>query len=112
MNKLKNLLNKLLAWGKTSPVVKAACIWLVALVFFVFFVDKLLMPIFAGEFSSTGPVPNLEGMTQEAAESALTEAGFKFEWVEEGRYSSQVPAGMVLVQMPAAGRTAKLGRTA
>ncbi|WP_290743460.1 PASTA domain-containing protein [Fibrobacter sp. UBA4309] len=111
MNKLKNLLNKLLAWGKTSPVVKAACIWLVALVFFVFFVDKLLMPIFAGEFSSTGPVPNLEGMTQEAAESALTEAGFKFEWVEEGRYSSQVPAGMVLVQMPAAGRTAKLGRT-
>ena len=50
-------------------------------------------------------------MTQEAAEAALTEAGFKFEWLEEGRYSSQIPEGLVLVQMPAAGRTAKLGRT-
>ena len=56
-------------------------------------------------------MPNLEGLSQQAAESALTSAGFKFEWVQEGRYSSQVPAGMVLVQMPKAGRTAKIGRT-
>ena len=107
MNKLKSALTRV----KKSPIVKAVVIWVVALVVLAFVVDKLLMPLFAGEFAKTGPVPNLEGMSQEAAEAALTEAGFKYEWLEEGRYNSQIPAGMVLVQMPAAGRTAKLGRT-
>ncbi|MCQ2054298.1 MAG: PASTA domain-containing protein [Fibrobacter sp.] len=107
MNKLKSVL----AWLKKSAVVKAVVIWVVALIVLAFFVDKLLLPLFAGKFAATGSVPNLEGMTAEAAEAALDEAGFKWEWVSEGRYSAQIPAGMVLVQMPAAGRTAKLGRT-
>lgn len=107
MNKLKTVLAKV----KKSPVVKALAIWIVAVILLAFIVDKLVMPIFAGEFSATGPVPALEGLSAEAAESALEKAGFKTEWVEEGRYSAQVPAGMVLVQMPAAGRIAKLGRT-
>ncbi len=98
-------------WFRTAPVVKAIGIWIVLLVVLAFAVDKLVMPIFSGHFTSTGEVPNLEGMSQEAAEKALTDAGFKYEWLEEGRYSAQIPAGMVLVQMPAAGRTAKLGRT-
>lgn len=111
MNKLKSVLNKLLAFLKKSPIAKALCIWIVALILLALATDKLIMPVFSGHFTSTGAVPNLEGMTQEAAEAALTEAGFKFEWLEEGRYSSQIPEGLVLVQMPAAGRTAKLGRT-
>ena len=111
MNKLKSVLNKLLAFLKKSPIAKAICIWIVALILLALATDKLIMPVFSGHFTSTGAVPNLEGMTQEAAEAALTEAGFKFEWLEEGRYSSQIPEGLVLVQMPAAGRTAKLGRT-
>jgi len=37
--------------------------------------------------------------------------GFKAKWLEEGRYNAQVPAGRALVQMPAAGRMAKVGRT-
>ena len=111
MNKLKSVLNKVLSWLKTAPIVKAIGIWIVLLVVLAFTVDKLVMPIFSGHFASTGEVPNLEGMTQEDAEKALSDAGFKYEWLEEGRYSTQVPEGLVLVQMPAAGRTAKLGRT-
>ena len=107
MNKVKSLWNKL----RHTAIFKAFFIWIVVVIVLVFMVDKLLMPAFAGAFAKTGEVPNLEGLSQQAAESALTSAGFKFEWVEEGRYSSQVPAGMVLVQMPKAGRTAKIGRT-
>ena len=111
MTKIKNILDKLLSWAKRTPVVKALCIWIVLLVVMALFVDKIAMPIFSGHFASTGEVPNLEGMSEEAAQKALEDAGFKYEWLEEGRYSSQIPAGMVLVQMPAAGRIAKLGRT-
>lgn len=115
MNKLKSALlwlrDKLLEWAKEKPVFKALMVWIVFLFFFAIFVDKLFMPLFAGEFATTGTVPSLEGLSVEAAEASLEEAGFKAEWQEEGRYSAQVPAGMVLVQMPAAGRTAKLGRT-
>ena len=107
MNKIKSLWNKL----RQTAIFKALVIWIVVVIVLVFMVDKLLMPAFAGAFAKTGEVPNLEGLSQQAAESALTSAGFKFEWVDEGRYSSQVPAGMVLVQMPKAGRTAKIGRT-
>ena len=107
MNKIKSLWNKL----RQTAIFKAFVIWIVIVIALVFMVDKLLMPAFAGAFARTGEVPNLEGLSQQAAESALTKAGFKFEWVAEGRYSSQVPAGMVLVQMPKAGRTAKIGRT-
>lgn len=111
MDKVKTILNKVLSWAKTAPVVKAFGIWIVLLIVLAFAVDKLVMPIFSGHFASTGEVPNLEGMSEDAAQKALEDAGFKYEWLEEGRYSAQIPAGMVLVQMPAAGRTAKLGRT-
>lgn len=107
MDKVKAL------WAKLSqrPVVKALLIWLVALLLLAFIVDKIVMPVFAGALTSTAVVPNLEGMDKAAAEAALDEAGFKAEWTEEGRYSALVPAGMVLVQMPKAGRVAKVGRT-
>lgn len=107
MNKIKSFFKRL----SHSPVVKALLIWVVIVIFLAFLVDKLLMPIFSGAFTSTGAVPEVIGMDQAAAEKALEEAGFKFEWVEEGRYNAQIPAGKVLVQLPAAGREAKIGRT-
>ena len=107
MNKIKSLWNKV----RQTAIFKAFVIWLIVVVVLVFLVDKLLMPAFAGAFASTGVVPNLEGLSEQAADSALTKAGFKYEWTEEGRYSTQIPAVMVLVQMPKAGRTAKIGRT-
>ena len=107
MNKIK----KFFTWLKTSPLIRAAILWVVVVVVLALVVDKIVMPVFSGHFSKTGPVPNLEGMTVEEAESALAAAGFKAHWLEEGRYNAQVPAGRVLVQLPAAGRTAKIGRT-
>ena len=111
MDKVKNVLKKLLHWLKRSVVVKAFVVWAICLVIFAIAVDKIVLPVFAGSFTSTGEVPALEGLSAEAAQAKLDSAGFKYEWLEEGRYNSQVPAGMVLVQMPAAGRIAKLGRT-
>ena len=111
MNKLKPIINKVLNWLKTSPVVKAVIFWVVGIVVLALVVDKIALPVFSGHFAATGVVPNLEGLEAPAVEKKLDSAGFKYEWLEEGRYSAQVPAGMVLVQMPAAGRVAKLGRT-
>lgn len=111
MDKLKSIARRVGHWLHTSPVVKAAVIWIVLLVILVFAVDKVLMPAFAGRFTSTAEVPNLEGLSEEEADSALVKAGFKYEWLEQGRYNSVIPAGKVLVQMPAAGRVAKIGRT-
>ena len=111
MNKLKNVIYKLINWLKTSPVVKALVVWVILIVVLAFAVDKIVLPVFSGHYAKTGTVPNLDGLDSAAVEKTLDSAGFKCEWLEEGRYSAQVPAGMVLVQMPAAGRTAKLGRT-
>lgn len=115
MNKLKSIWQKI--WSKIklfaqkSPLIKAAFLWIVLLFAIAIVTDKLIMPIFAGEFAATGEVPNVEGMSENVADSILAKAGFKYEWINEGRYSAQVPEGMVLVQMPVAGRIAKLGRT-
>ena len=62
MDKVKSILNKVLTWFKTAPIVKAIAVWIVLLLVLAFAVDKLLMPIFSGHFASTGAVPNLEGM--------------------------------------------------
>lgn len=111
MNKLKSIISKTLTWLKTSSIVKAVIVWALGLVVLAFVVDKIALPVFSGHFAKTGEVPSVEGLPADAAQAKLDSAGFKFEWLEEGRYSAQVPAGMVLVQLPAAGRTAKLGRT-
>ena len=107
MNRIKNFLSRI----KKSPFLKAAFLWVVVVVILALTVDKIVMPVFSGHFSKTDEVPNLEGMTEAEAEAALSAVGFKAKWLEEGRYNAQVPAGRVLVQLPAAGRTAKIGRT-
>jgi serine/threonine-protein kinase len=111
MSKLKSILNKIISWLKKASIVKAILVWVVLVIVLAFVVDKIALPVFSGHFASTGVVPNLEGLDSATVEKTLDSAGFKCEWLEEGRYSVQVPAGMVLVQMPAAGRVAKLGRT-
>ena len=107
MSKIK----KFFKWLKTSPFIRAFFLWVVLLVILALAVDKIALPIFSGQFTSTAEVPNLEGMTEAEADAALSAAGFKAKWLEEGRYNAQVPAGRALVQMPAAGRMAKVGRT-
>ena len=107
MSKIKNFFK----WFKTSPFIRAFFLWVVLLVILALAVDKIALPIFSGQFTSTAEVPNLEGMTEAEADAALSAVGFKAKWLEEGRYNAQVPAGRALVQMPAAGRMAKVGRT-
>ncbi|MBQ3838616.1 MAG: PASTA domain-containing protein [Fibrobacter sp.] len=107
MSKIKNFFK----WFKTSPFIRAFILWVVLLVILALAVDKIALPIFSGQFTSTAEVPNLEGMTEAEADAALSAVGFKAKWLEEGRYNAQVPAGRALVQMPAAGRMAKVGRT-
>ncbi len=94
-----------------SPVIKALAI--VAVVCFVvaIIIDLIVLPIFAGRFASRGNIPQVTGLSADSATAVLTEAGFVVEWVPEGRYSSEIPLDFVLVQQPAAGREAKLGRT-
>lgn len=107
MNKIKSVLGKICK----SAIPKALLIFFVSVVVLAFAVDKILMPTFAGAFATTGEVPKLEGLAQDSAEAVLTAAGFKYEWLAEGRHSSTMDSGKVLVQTPAAGRIAKLGRT-
>ena len=84
MNKIKLLWNKV----RQTAIFKAFVIWIVVVIALVFMVDKLLMPAFAGAFASTGTVPNLEGLSEQAADSVLKKAGFKYEWTEEDSWDA------------------------
>lgn len=58
------------------------------------------------QFSTKESVPNVVGMTQSAAESALESAGF-FKYKVETEESATVPAGYVISQSPIYSETAK-----
>lgn len=69
------------------------------------------MPIFAGSFDRIGRIPLVQGLDKADAEQMLRNAGFSVDILPDGRYSSEVEAGKILVQYPVAGRKVKLGRT-
>lgn len=94
-----------------KPFVQAFLLFIPVVFVFILFVDFLIMPMIAGFFTSEKEVPTVLGLEKSEAERILTEADFKFEWLEEGRYSAQVPADYVLGQTPAPGNEAKVGRT-
>ena len=73
MNKIK----KFFTWLKTSPFIKAVIVWVVILIVLALVVDKIALPFFSGQFTSTAEVPTLEGMTEAEADAALAKAGFK-----------------------------------
>ncbi|MCR5526452.1 MAG: protein kinase [Lachnospiraceae bacterium] len=58
--------------------------------------------------STIRTVPNIVGMTETAAKTALTASGLSFESITE-EYSSSVAAGVVISQSPSAGTTAADG---
>ena len=53
----------------------------------------------------------LVGMERAEAEKRLADEHLGFRWAKEGRYSPDVPAGHVLLQIPGPGREVKRGRT-
>ena len=69
------------------------------------------MPIIAGRTTKTMLVPNVVDLSAEEADSVLKNAGLNVKWAREGRYSGEIAANNVLIQMPMANRTVKEGRT-
>ncbi len=104
---LKNLWRKVLA----HPTFKAFCLAAVVVLIAVLFVDFIVMPVFAGKFTTRQIVPLVTGLPADSAQVVLTAAGFQSEWTEEARYSAEIPEGHVLVQQPIGGHESKVGRT-
>jgi len=85
--------------------------WIFAALAIVVIGNWVIMPIISGRFVETMAVPNVVDLEAAAAEATLAKAGLKAKWAKEGRYSSDIAANHVLIQMPAAGRTVKENRT-
>jgi len=85
--------------------------WIFASLAIVVIVNWIAMPVISGSFVETMPVPNVVDMEAVEAEAVLSKAGLKAKWAKDGRYSSEIAANRVLIQMPAAGRTVKENRT-
>jgi len=89
----------------------AIVFWLSTLFIAAIAVNWVVMPIIAGRFAKTMTVPNVVDLSTEDAEEVLKKTGLNFKWIAEGRYSNEIAANNVLIQMPAAGRTVKVNRT-
>ena len=82
-----------------SVLVSAVCVW--------YILGQSTNPLFSRRADVT--VPELVGLTQEEAETALKEEGLNILWEEV--YNPGVDPGLVCAQQPAAGRTVKQGQT-
>ncbi len=82
-----------------SVLVSAVCVW--------YILGQSTNPLFSRRADVT--VPELVGLTQEEAETALKEEGLNILWEEV--YNPAVDPGQVCAQQPAAGRTVKQGQT-
>jgi eukaryotic-like serine/threonine-protein kinase len=93
------------------PFVYALIFWGVLIGIVGVSFDSILMPVVAGRWAFTESVPAVLGKPSAEAEQLLRDADLQFRWSPEGRYSTTVPAGHVLIQIPEPGRVVKLGRT-
>jgi serine/threonine-protein kinase len=93
------------------PVLFALVFWVFAVLVILVAANWLAMPIIAGSFTETMPVPYMINLSAKEAEELLQKAGLNFRWAKEGRYSNDIAANKVLIQMPIAGRTVKKNRT-
>jgi len=74
----------------------------------VFLADKLIMPWYVNA-GAEAEVPEVVGMPFSEAEKLLNEKGFEVKR-DEPRFSEEVPAGIVLMQLPYGGAITKEGR--
>ena len=70
--------------------------------------DKMIMPWYVNA-GAEAEVPDVVGMPFSAAEEMLLEKGFEVKR-DQPRFSDEVPAGVVLMQLPYGGATTKEGR--
>ncbi len=93
------------------PVLFAVVFWIFAVIAIAVAVNWFFMPLIAGRMAKTMVVPEVVNLPTDEAEAVLKKAGLNVKWAKEGRYSGDIPANHVLVQIPAAGRTVKENRT-
>jgi len=93
------------------PALFAVVFWIFAVIAIAIAVNWFFMPLIAGRMAKTMSVPDVVNLPAEEAEGALQKAGLNVKWAKEGRYSGEIPANHVLIQIPAAGRTVKENRT-
>jgi len=93
------------------PMLYAIVFWVFALFLIAIAVNWLVMPIISGRFAKTMTVPNVVDLPAETAEGILKKADLNFKWATEGRYSFEITANNVMIQIPEAGRTVKENRT-
>ncbi len=101
-NKLRNLFQ--------HPTVYAAAFWVGGLLFVAILADFIVMPIVAGHLAFTTQVPSVVGKSASEAEKILEENDLEFAWDTAGLFSSNVPEGGVVSQVPPAGREVKESR--
>jgi eukaryotic-like serine/threonine-protein kinase len=94
-----------------SPILFAIAFWVLAMIFLAILANWAIMPAIAGQSAKTMPVPNVVNLPANEAETALRGAGLNVKWAKDGRYSGEIEANRVLLQMPAADRTVKRNRT-
>jgi serine/threonine-protein kinase len=99
------------AFLNRHPMLFAIVFWLFTLIIAAAVANWLFMPVIAGRFTKTMLVPNVVNFPSEEAEAILKKNGLNFKWAVEGRYSNEIAANNVLIQVPAAGRTVKENRT-
>lgn len=110
MNKHSQRLRAWYARVIVHPAAFAAGFWVVVLALLFLIMDQALMPIVAGRFSFTSPVPQVQGKTLAEARQLIEAEDLVAILDTPGRYSAKVPEGGVLIQIPAAGRVVKEGR--
>jgi serine/threonine-protein kinase len=91
-------------------ILYASGFWAIAIFLIFISVDKILMPILAGQFTARVIVPDVIDLPLKKAELLIQQSHLGVRWAQEGKYSSQIPKGHVMVQMPVTGREVKSGR--
>jgi serine/threonine-protein kinase len=89
----------------------AIVFWIFAVFAIAILANWMIMPAIAGRMTKTMLVPDVVNLPAEEADSVLKNAGLNVKWAKEGRYSGEITANNVLIQMPMANRTVKEGRT-
>ncbi len=113
MNKQSNVsdLKSVTSVKKFSKnILWAGTFWFILCTVLFIFTDKVILPIISGQLTSTIEIPAVEGLEAPEAEATILAADLGVIWREDGKYSSLVPEGQVLTQLPQAGRVVKVGR--
>ena len=94
----------------SNPFVAALLLWIVIFAVAGLAADLVLMPYLAGRFAGKGKVPELAGLSPEAAKQKLADNGLLYMQDSLGDYSNDVAAGRILSQYPGGGTEVKRGR--